>query len=147
MPFDVSHDGADGNVGEDFRTVDVEASADFQDAVFEQVPVAFIQSFPQFQGLSVHDAAVHDFHEVDVSGGGVAHNGVHLHIVDAGIHHGALGLEFQQGLLSAPEFLCLFECEFTGGLLHGPIVCLHEVLDVALQDIAYGLHTGVIVFL
>ena len=47
------------------------------------------------------DAAVHDLHEVDVAGGGVADHTVDLDVVDAGVDHGALGLEFLERLLVA----------------------------------------------
>ena len=93
------------------------------------------------------DAAVHDLHEVDVAGRRVAHHAVHLHVVDAGVDHAALGLEFFQRHLLTLVRLGLFEGEGGGGVLHRLVIGPDEVLEVAAQDGADGVDALVVILL
>ena len=147
MPFDVLHDGPDGDAGEDLAAVQLGAPSEFEDAVFEEFLIRLVEPFPELDGLAVDDAAVHDLHEVDVAGRRVAHHAVDLHVVDAGVDHAALGLEFLQRHLLAFVRLGLFEGEGGGGVLHGLVIGSDEVLEVAAEDVADRVHAFVVVLL
>ena len=67
--------------------------------------------------------------------------------MDAGVDHAALGLEFFQRHLLALVRLGLFKGEGGRGLLHRLVIGPDEVLEVAAEDGADGVHALVVILL